>query len=176
MAEPTTAARPYARAAFAYARDAAKLEHWTNGLAWLAECWRRREVADYVASPTLTASERATFLLKLCEIPPEDALGNFVQILSENGRLPLLPAINDFFLDLLSQARKSLKVELTVARATEDDMVEALRKKLQIKFSRQIEVDLKVDPDLISGAVVRAGDIVVDSSLRGSLLRLAQEL
>lgn len=176
MAALTTAVRPYARASFSYAKEKNALEQWTQALGALAEVYRYPDVAAHLALPSLSAQARVDVLKELCEGLLDEPLCNFLYILAEHYRLPLLPEINRFFADLVAQQKQLLEVNLAVADETEDSVVEMLRARLQKSTGCDIQLNIKVDPDLIAGGVVRIGDTVIDGSLRGHLRQLVQAL
>src|SRR5690606_37690438 len=97
-------------------------------------------------------------------------------LLVENGRLKAAPAIAGQFEALRAEAESRVDVEITSAaaidKAQQDRLVAAIGKRL----AREVAVEWKTDPALIAGAVIRAGDMVIDGSVRGELERLQTTL
>ena len=173
MSQALTLARPYARAAFAIARDANALPAWSDALAFAARVAADPTVAALLGNPGLIQADATTLLA------PEGAdamFGNFLGLLFENRRLPLLPEIAGMFDELRFEAERVVKAKVTSAvpmPAAELDTIKAALKK---RFGRDVEVETAVDESLIGGAVIDAGDIVIDGSLKGKLGRLQAAL
>ena len=173
MSQALTLARPYARAAFSLARDAGTLPAWSQALAFAARVAADPTVAALLGNPGLIQADATTLLA------PEGAdatFGNFLGLLFENRRLPLLPEIAGMFDELRFEAERVVKAKVTSAvpmPAAELDTIKAALKK---RFGRDVEVETAVDESLIGGAVIDAGDVVIDGSLKGKLGRLQAAL
>ncbi len=173
MAELTTLARPYARAAFELARDQGQLPAWAQILGTLAAVVQDATVAKALSAPSLTALGRSQIL--------EGTLGdllnaqqvNFLRTLADNHRLQLLPHIHQIFDGLKADYEKTLSVEVISAFELDPSWQAKLASVLAQKLDRQISVCAKVDKSLLGGAIVRAGDTVIDGSVRGRLAKLA---
>src|SRR6188768_1636528 len=166
MSETLTLARPYARAAFESARKADALAAWSQKLGFSAQLIADARVGALVGNPELTG------LL----LPPEEtvdsAFAGFLALLVENRRAPLLPDIAALFEELRRDAERVLKVTLRSATPVSDEQIVALKAALKKRFGRDIELDQRIDPSVIGGAVIDAGDMVIDGSVRGRLERL----
>ena len=173
MSQALTLARPYARAAFAIAREGNALPAWSDALAFAARVAADPTVAALLGNPGLIQADATTLLA------PEGAdamFGNFLGLLFENRRLPLLPEIAGMFDELRFEAERVVKAKVTSAvpmPAAELDTIKAALKK---RFGRDVEVETAVDESLIGGAVIDAGDVVIDGSLKGKLGRLQAAL
>ncbi len=179
MAENATVARPYARAAFARARELKALGEWSQLLAAGAALARNREAAELFGNPRVVAGELVEFIAGVASDAGATVGAdgrNFLALLQENGRMALLPEIAQQFEALKSEAENSLDVEVTSAIALNPAQRAALEAALGKRFGRNIRLEEKVDASLVGGAVVRAGDLVIDGSLRGSLARLEQQM
>jgi F-type H+-transporting ATPase subunit delta len=179
MAENSTLARPYAKAAFELAQEGRTLEAWSEVLATLSALSADASVKEMFTSPKASPALRATVLLELAAKAGEkldQQAKNFVSLLAENRRLGLLPEIAADFERLRAEAENTLDVELRAAMpvgAAEQKLIsEALHKKL----GRTITLKYVEDKTLIGGAVLRAGDLVIDGSVRERLSRLTAEL
>ena len=178
MAELATFARPYANAAFDLASARGEQDRWLRMLGFLSQALRNPGLRDFVASPAEDA-QKAHGLLDLLtvefgEVP--EPLRRFVHVLASSKRLALLGEISEQFEALKAEAEKTLDVEVTSAVAMTDDEMERLNAALKRRFEREIEVSTAVDESLIGGAIIRAGDTVVDGSVRGKLDKLAESL
>ncbi|QDA57644.1 F0F1 ATP synthase subunit delta [Thermomonas aquatica] len=173
MSQALTLARPYARAAFSLARDAGALPAWSDALAFAARVAADPQVAGLLGNPKLTQADAATLLA------PEGAnalFGNFLGLLFENGRLPLLPEIAGLYDELRFDAERVVKAKVTSAAALPAGELETIKAALSRRFGREVEIETAVDAELIGGAVIDAGDVVIDGSIKGKLGRLETAL
>ena len=179
MAESTTIARPYARAAFAAAK-AADPAQWSEALGCFAAIVEHEQTLALLKSPVLTSEAQVNLLCDLYAAvqgaAPDDGLRNLLGVLAENKRLPLLPEVVRQFEFLRAQEQQSIDVTVVTARPLQTDRLTRLADVLRRKFERSIQLDNQVDPELIGGAVVRAGDLVIDGSVRGKLAKLAEAM
>ncbi len=174
MSTAFTLARPYARAAFTLARDKGRLPAWSDQLGLSAAIAADDAVRPLLASPGMTADAALALLA-----PPQGEDADFLQflrILVANGRLPLLPEIAQLFEQARAEAEKVVKVKVTSATAMDAAEVDALSLALRRRFGSEIALSHAVDPTLIGGAIIDAGDVVIDGSVRGRLDRLRSEL
>ena len=173
MAELSTLARPYARAAFEYARDSQQLPVWAQQLSTAAAVAADQRLKQVLSDPALTAEQQAKTLSDVCG----DALGapvrNFIGVLAVNKRLSLLPEIYSLFAQYKADQEKTVDVEVIsafdLADATRDKLAAVLGKKLE----REVKVRTSTDRNLLGGVLIRAGDLVIDGSIRGRLNKLA---
>ena len=178
MAELATLARPYANAAFDLAGSRGDQDRWSRTLDFLTRALAEPGARALVASPVADA-QKAHELLELVRTEfgeVTEPVRRFLQVLASNKRLALLPEIGEQFESLKAEAERTLDIEVTSAVAMTDDEVERLSAALARRFEREIEVSTAVDEDLIGGAIIRAGDTVVDGSVRGKLDKLAESL
>jgi F-type H+-transporting ATPase subunit delta len=175
MSSALTLARPYARAAFETALSHADLSGWAEKLAFAAEVASNPRVTALFGNPRLGSKELASLFLPHGETP-DSAFGHFISLLAENGRLPVLPEIGALFEQHKLESERTLKVRLRTATRVDDAEVEKIRAALKRRFNRDIELTQSIDPKMIGGAVIDAGDIVIDGSVRGRLARLEQAL
>lgn len=176
MAEISTLARPYAKAVFELARDGKSFAAWGEALSALSALVSSPAVAGLISHPALTKAQLFGALDKALagKVSPQ-ALA-FVRLLVDNGRLAALPAIAEQFEQLRAEAESRIDVEITsaaeVAPAQRDQLSAAVRKRL----ARDVAIEWKTDAELIGGALIRAGDLVIDGSVRGELARLQTAL
>jgi F-type H+-transporting ATPase subunit delta len=176
MAELTTLARPYAKAVFAEAQEKKTLAAWSDGLALLAAYAANADMAKVLVHPSLTASQQATALTDVCGDKLTDAAKNLVSILAENKRLPLLPEIAVLFEELKAQLENTVDVSVTSAYALSDEQISKLTTALKAKLQSDVKISTTVEKELIGGAIIRAGDLVIDGSLTGKLSKLAEAM
>jgi F-type H+-transporting ATPase subunit delta len=176
VAERATIARPYAKAAFEYARDAQAFAPWSQGLRAAAEIVADPRVAALTKSPQWTAADVVSLIIDVAQPKLDAGMQNFVRVLAENHRLLLLPEIAAHYEALRSAVENTLDVEVVSAVALDAAQQEKLKAALSTRFKRQVRMQNSVDATLLGGVLVRAGDLVIDGSLKGRLERLATEL
>ncbi len=174
MSQVSTLARPYARAAFGVARQHDRMPQWSSLLGFAAQVASDARVQALLGHPQLGADELVGLLL-----PPGDSdpsFSSFLNVLAENRRLPLLPEITAQYEQLRAEAERVVHARVTSATALGEAEVAALRASLKRRFGQDVQLELAVDPALIGGAVIAAGDVVIDGSVRGKLQRLESSL
>jgi F-type H+-transporting ATPase subunit delta len=176
MAESITLARPYAKAAFEVALAANELGAWSKALKLLASVSAVDQVRKRLLAPSLTAAQQADTLIAICAGELLPATENLIRLLAENKRLTLLGEISDLFEALKTNQEKTIDVELSTAFELNEDVVKKITQALKTRLNREIKLQTRVDKYLIGGAVIRAGDTVIDSSVRGKLTKLAEAM
>ena len=173
MSQALSLARPYARAAFAFARDAGALPAWSDALAFAARVAADPQVAALLGNPKLTRDDA---LVLLAPDAAGEEFSNFLGLLFDNRRLGLLPEIAGLFDELRFEAEHVMRARITSAAPLPADELETLKAALRRRFGREVEVETAVDPALLGGAVIDAGGVVIDGSLKGKLGRLRAAL
>lgn len=176
MAELATIARPYANASFTMAKRDGQLDGWSRMLRVLDTITSDERVLLLLESPDLPASAKAFRLADLCGEELDDRGKKFLQALADHDRLTLIAEIRSQFEDLRAEEEKSLDVEVISAYEMSESESADLARALNSKFEKEISIETRVDRGLIGGAIVRAGDIVIDGSIRGRLNKLAETL
>lgn len=174
MAELSTLARPYAKAAFEYAMEAGDLQGWSDSLGTVSSVAKQSSVDQLLSSPSLTSSEQAAALTGICGESLSSAGKNFICILSENRRLKLLPQIAHQFEIMKANQEKAIEVDVASAQPLDEEQQEKLTEALSKKLERKVNMQVSLDKSLLGGAVIRAGDTVIDGSIRGRLTKLAE--
>jgi len=173
MSQALTLARPYARAAFALARDNGAYAPWSNALAFAARVAADPQVADLLGSPKLGHADAVSLL---AIDGASEQMRSFLDLLAVNRRLALLPEIAGLFEELRAEAERVVKARITSATALGDGELEGIKAALKKRLGRDVEIETAVDASLIGGAVIDAGDVVIDGSLKGKLGRLQSAL
>ncbi len=176
MAEPTTLARPYAKAAFEYALTANKLQSWFEALEVSAAVAEQDQVKKALGASGLSAEQKASVFVQVCGEKMDANVKNFIHTLASNKRLALLPYIRDLFAKMKAQQEKTIEVEVTAAYELPVDLINKLAQSLSAKLNRKIDVNSSVDKSLLGGVVIHTGDMVIDGSVRGRLAKLAEAL
>lgn len=175
MSNALTFARPYARAAFELAREKNALGDWAGKLAFAAQVAADPRVTALLSDPRVAQADLAALVTPEGE-PADSPFSAFVRLLAENHRLPVLPEIGALFVELKNEAERVLKVGVRSATPMGGEETAKLKDALKRRFGRDIEIEQSVDPDMLGGAIIDAGDVVIDGSVRGRLARLGQVL
>ncbi len=176
MAERITTARPYAKAIFALARKNDALGPVAATLTRAAEVVSDPRVRALLGSPHVTPAQLAELVTGVTGAGLDENGRNFVSLLAQNRRLGFLPEIVALFEQMKSDVENAVDVEVIAASQLTPDQESRYAAALQKKLGRQVRLHTKVDGSLIGGAVLKAGDLVIDGSIKGRLERLAIEM
>ncbi|HUK01729.1 MAG TPA: F0F1 ATP synthase subunit delta [Steroidobacteraceae bacterium] len=176
MADRTTIARPYAKAAFADASAARTLGEWSRALAIGAQVVRDPRVARLLDNPEVSPAQLAELVAGIAGPDLTPAARNFVTELAGNHRLGYLPEISSLFEKLKDAYEGVADVTVTSAAPLDAAQQQRLSQALAKRLKREIRLHCETDPRLIGGAVLQAGDLVIDGSLRSKLERMTYEL
>ena len=176
MAELSTLARPYAKAAFEAARAEDNLAGWSSQLASAAAVAGDEQIASLLTSPSLTAEQKATAVVEVCGDALDDKGRNFIRVLADNRRLPLLGEIATQFERYRANQERSVDVTLLTAFPLAEETGDKLAGVLGRKLEREVRVQSQVDESLLGGVLIRADDLVIDGSVRGRLNKLAEAM
>lgn len=173
MAEAATIARPYAKAAFMFARDAKALPAWSNAFREGAALLADPRVADLLTSPKVSIDQLVTLFAGLGGAGVEASWQNFVRLLATNKRLAVMPDIATQYDELRSDYENQMEVQVTSAIALSDAQQAKIAAAMKARLRREVRVSASLDPSLLGGAVIRAQDLVIDGSIKGRLQRLS---
>jgi F-type H+-transporting ATPase subunit delta len=176
MSERLTIARPYAKAIFALARKASSLGPMAAGLGRAAEVVVDSRVKSLIGSPHVTPAQLAELVTGVAGPGLDETGRNFVTLLAQNRRLGFLPEIVALFEQMKAEVENAVDVEVVSATALSSEQESRYASALQKKLGRQVRLHTRIDQSLLGGAVLRAGDLVIDGSIKGRLERLANEL
>lgn len=176
MAELHTLARPYARAAFEYANANGSLNDWSEQLSTAASITRFESVSQLLGSPEKTSAEKAKLLVDVAGDELGEAQQRFMHVLADNQRLALLPEIVTQFEHLKAQHDQRVDITIVTPFELEQAQVDKLKQALAVRMSQATEVSTEVDSTLLGGVLIKAGDTVIDGSVRGRLNRLAEAM
>ncbi len=171
-----TTARPYARAVFAHAREHDALGGLSDMLRLAADLVEEPRLQTLLKDPRLTRERRVDMMLALGAERFDAAMQQFLRVLGERDRLLVLPQILEQFEALRADQEQRLSAEVISAMELDETQQERIRSELAERTGRTVELVSQLDEQLLGGAVIRAGDRVLDASLQGRLQRLAQSL
>lgn len=175
MSELTTVARPYAKAAFDYAVENGAVAQWQEMLLFAAEVTKHDAVESLITG-SLSTEVMSDVFINLCGEQLNEHGQNFVKVLVENKRLQALPEILNLFEALKAEYEKEVDVDITSANELSEAQLNEVSASLEKRLARKVKLNCNVDPELIAGFVVRAGDMVIDGSIKSKLNRLSDAL
>ena len=172
----STIARPYAEAVFARAEETGTLEPWSEMLQFLAGVVSDPGLAAVIADPLFGRDKLTDLMLDIGGERLDDEGKNLVRLLVQNDRLPVLPEIAETYEQLKAESQRIIKVLVRSAYELQPTQINHIAEMLKAKLGRDITITTEEDPELIGGIHIRAGDTVIDGSVRGHLQQLANEL
>ncbi len=172
MASNATVARPYAKATFELAAEQSALADWSQRLSALASTIASPELRAVVDSPSLTRDVKAQIVVD-CMGEHGSSLQGLVKALAEHDRLGVVDELAEQYELLLAQSEKTLDAEVSTAIALTEAQQQTLIDALSKRFGCAVTLNCQVDESLIGGAMIRAGDVVIDGSIKGRLDKLA---
>lgn len=198
MADLSTLARPYAKAAFDYAKEHHAINQWQDYLNVMSAIVSDKAFADYINNPAVAAQAKVATLKDLYnQSSPEDsntvfktlstaieggaqadsnAFVNFLTQLAERNRLALLPSINERFGLLKAADAKEVHAYVTSAYPLTQVQEQLIEHRLATSLGAKVVLHVNVDPALIAGVTIKVGDKVIDDSVRGKLKQLKIQL
>ena len=185
MADNNTIARPYVRAAFELANEKGELAKWSQALTAAKDILADGQAAKFLAQPALSDEQKLSFLTDLFKAAggktsilagASDPGNNFLKLLLEYGRVAILPEIAQHFETLKANIENTVDVTVTSAAPMSAAQQKAVIAALKKRLGRAVRLETEIDETLIGGAVIRAGDVVIDGSLRSRLEGLSNAL
>jgi F-type H+-transporting ATPase subunit delta len=164
----------YATAVFEIAKDARSLDKVESDLGVLEGALEESaDLRDLLASPVYSRDEQARAVGALAQrLELGTELTNTVGLMAEKRRLFVLPTFIARLKALIAADRGEVEAEVTTAKALTKEQTEALASTLRASVGSDIRLDVKVDPDLIGGMVVKVGSRMIDTSIRSKLAQL----
>jgi len=175
MSELTTVARPYAKAAFDVAVEAQAVDSWLEMLVFAAEVSKNETIVGLLTGGASVEQAQDTFI-KVCGEQLDSKGQNLIKVMAENERLLVLPQVLELFTELKAEYEKEVTVDVTSAVELAADKQSTLSAALEKRLARKVKLNCVVDANVVSGLVIKAGDMVIDGSVRGKLDRLATSM
>ena len=176
MAEKSTIARPYAQAAFDIAHEKGELKAWSDMLQLVAAVTADELMENMITNPTIVREKIVEIIFDVCGDKLNDAGKNFVRVLADNGRLNVVAEIVERFEWHRAEAEKTVEAEVTSAFPLSDSQIQAMTEALKKRLGREVHLVTQIDDSIVGGAIIRAGDLVIDGSVSGQLNKLATTL
>jgi F-type H+-transporting ATPase subunit delta len=175
MAERTTLARPYAEAVFKLAEETSSIARWSDVLEFYAIAMQDKGLSYALGDPRLSSEQADQLMASLLDdISGQEAA--LLVMLRENGKLQLMPEISALFNELRDAAEGVIEASVVSAFELQAGQIKALAGMLKKELNRDVTIKASVDPSIIGGVVIRAGDIVIDGSVAGKLKDLTSYL
>ena len=176
MADNASIARPYAQAVFDLAQETNSFDEWSAALSHLTAISNDDDFSALVSDPRVESSRITDLLVDLCKDNLPEGGDNFVTLLVQNGRVDALTDIEQLFNELVAKAKAIVNAHVTTAIALTDDQKSSLASALESRLGLKVEIEETVDVSLVGGAIVKAGDLVIDGSAKGRIEKLTTAL
>jgi F-type H+-transporting ATPase subunit delta len=176
MAEKTTIARPYAEAIFELAKEQKQLKQWSDLLQMLAAVTSNEDMHQMIGNTNVSKDQLADFVLELCGADFSTTAKNLVKVLAENRRLTLMDEIAAQYEALRAEEEKTIEAEVVSAFDISEAQQKQIADKLKARLGREVSLSCRVDSSLLGGAIIKAGDLVIDGSTLGQIQKLSIEL
>jgi F-type H+-transporting ATPase subunit delta len=172
MAEKTTIARPYAQAIFDLAQGRKELPRWSDMLQLAATVAADERVAALFGNPRLDKTEVTQLFLDICGDKLSDQGQNLIRLLMENDRMDVLTEIAALYEVYRAEAERTVEAHVISAEAVSAAQQQQIIAMLKQRLGREVTLSCETDPSLVGGAIIRAGDLVIDGSVTGQLAKL----
>ncbi len=172
MAEKTTIARPYAQAVFELAQARKELPRWSETLQMAAALVSDERVGALVGNPRVSKTQLAELIVSIGGERFSEQAQHLLHLLVENGRLSVLPEIAALYETYRADAERTVEAQLISAFAVDEAQKQQVAAALKKRLGRDVTVSCQVDESLLGGAIIRAGDLVIDGSVIGQLAKL----
>lgn len=175
MSERVTIARPYAEAAFDFAVDNKDVPRWQSMLAFASEVTNNEQMNKLLYG-AIAPKKLANTFISVCGDQLDTSGQNLIRVMAENGRLAILPDVLKQFILLLRMQKQTMEVDVISANQLEERQLANITTAMEQRLSLKVNLNCKIDKSVVAGVIIRAGDMVIDGSVRGRLERLADVL
>ncbi|MBL4712813.1 MAG: F0F1 ATP synthase subunit delta [Gammaproteobacteria bacterium] len=176
MSDYTTAARPYANAVYDIANETSSLSSWSDALANTAAVINDDQISELLDDPETGKTEKGELIIKVLGDKLNSAQQNLIKLMAENGRLMLFSDVVTQFEVARAKAENKIEAEVTSAFELSAEQTSELVKTLKNKLGCDITLTTTVDESLIGGVIIKAGDTIIDASMKSQLDSLALSL
>lgn len=176
MANTASISRPYARAVFSMAQEEGDFQTWSDVLAVGATIVADASVKSLIDDPRIGRDKLAELVTSIMPEDLPEQCANTIRLLTHNDRLDALPTIATQYEVLRAEAESTVDVQMISAREVTDAQQKKVATALKKRMGRKVKINVSIDESLIGGAVIRAGDLVIDGSAKGRLEKLSSAL
>ena len=175
MAELTTIARPYAKAAFDFAIEQDAVDSWAEMLTFAALVSENETMQPLLAG-SLASTKLAALFISVCGEQVNVQGQNLIKVMAENGRLGILSTVSLLFAEYRNELAKEVEADVVSATELSSEQQQQISVSLEKRLARKVKLNCSIDASLIGGAIIKTGDLVIDGSIRGKLSRLSDKL
>ncbi len=176
MAEISTLARPYAQAIFNLADASNTLKTWSETLTLLSGVVTDKAMAEIINNPDVTSEQTVSLIIDICKDNLDEQGINFIKLAAENDRLELIPHIAESFEAMCAEVGGSIQAQVISAYAVNATQKKSIAAALKKKLGREVIITTKTDKSLLGGVIIRAGDMVIDGSVKTELEKISHAL
>ena len=176
MTDFTTAARPYANAVYDIANQTSALDSWGDALANLATVASDVQMSELLNDPEMGKQQKGDLIIKVLGDKLSEQQQNLVRLMAENGRLSIMPDVHQQYEVARAKAENKVEAEVISAFELSAQQTDELVKTLKNKLGCEVTLTTTVDESLIGGVVIKAGDTIIDASMKSQLDSLALSL
>ncbi|RYV03617.1 F0F1 ATP synthase subunit delta [Shewanella sp. OPT22] len=175
MAELTTIARPYAKAAFDHAVESNTVDIWAEMLEFAGAVANHKDVNPMLKG-AMAPQQLAEFFIGICGEQVNAQGQNLIKVMAENGRLEVLPAVAELYAEFRNEWAKEVEADVISATDLSTEKQAEIAASLEKRLARKVKLNCSIDASLVAGVIIKAGDLVIDGSVRGKLSRLNDDL
>ena len=176
MAEKSTIARPYAEAVFELAQANGQLQAWSDTLKAVAMITANADMQSLIANTSVSKAQIAEVIIDVAGDQVSAQGNNLIKLLADNRRLGVMAEISEQFEVLKAEAEKTIEAEVIAATEVGTAALAQIAEKLKARLGREVTLKCSIDESLMGGAIIKAGDLVIDGSVSGQLNKLSVEL
>lgn len=180
MSDFTTAARPYANAVYDIANethaDNAALDSWSDALANLAAVVNDAQVSELLSDPETGKQQKGELVIQILGDKLNEQQQNLIKLMAENGRLSIMQDVQEQFEVARAKAENKIDAEVISAFELSAEQTDELINTLKNKLGCEITLTTTIDKSLIGGVIIKAGDTIIDASMKSQLDSLALSL
>ena len=176
MTDFTTAARPYANAVYDIANETGTQDSWSDALANLANVVNDAQMSEMLGDPETGKQQKGELVIQVLGDKLNEQQQNLVKLMAENGRLSIMFDVQQQFEVARAKAENKVEAEVVSAFELTAEQTDELVNTLKNKLGCDITLTTTVDESLIGGVVIKAGDTIIDASMKSQLDSLALSL
>jgi F-type H+-transporting ATPase subunit delta len=176
MAGTSSLARPYAQAVFELAKESKDFKTWSDALAFMAALLRDESILALVNNPRVEQERLAKLFDELCHDRVPENGRNLLRLMIANRRLAAMPDLATQYEAMRAEEEGTIDAQVRSAKPLSDEQKAKLSKALEKRLGRKVNLTVQEDDSLLGGAIIQAGDMVIDGSATGRLEKLASVL
>lgn len=176
MSEQATLARPYAEAAFKRAKETGSVGRWSDSLAFVSAVVSNEQIADAMNNPKFGKANLADLMLAICQDQLDSEGVNFLKLLVSNSRLKLAGSIAEIYEQFKAEDEGYIDAEVSTPFPLSPEEEKNLSATLEKRLKKKVRLQVKEDKSLIGGVFIRAGDMVIDGTIKGQLQHMRKAL